>query len=220
MEQETDPKEKLIAPSLFLGAAVVYNAILAFLNAHVMHVSQGTVVMAEGIIVLGAVAYMATKLKYLRNCQPIFLFQLVMLAIFLGVTLLSEFLNIKAFRDIFLITTFTLLGTLTNEKSMIRLYTVLAAITLAVLLLEAFATETYAMIFNPASYYGATRGLENPDFNDTGIFLNAMSFEGRFTLGIFNISPSSVFHLYRTGFVGEFRNHSDNVHQPVLEFYG
>ncbi|MCB9985990.1 MAG: hypothetical protein H6864_09965 [Micavibrio sp.] len=195
MEQETDPKEKLIAPSLFLGAAVVYNAILAFLNAHVMHVSQGTVVMAEGIIVLGAVAYMATKLKYLRNCQPIFLFQLVMLAIFLGVTLLSEFLNIKAFRDIFLITTFTLLGTLTNEKSMIRLYTVLAAITLAVLLLEAFATETYAMIFNPASYYGATRGLENPDFNDTGIFLNAMSFEGRFTLGIFNISHrlSSIF---------------------------
>ncbi len=74
MEQETDPKEKLIAPSLFLGAAVVYNAILAFLNDHVMHVSQGTVVMAEGIIVLGAVAYMATKLKYLRNCQPIFLF--------------------------------------------------------------------------------------------------------------------------------------------------
>ncbi|MDY0029078.1 MAG: hypothetical protein RBR86_03950 [Pseudobdellovibrionaceae bacterium] len=190
-----DPFDRFLAPVLFLGAAVLYNAILAFLNAHVMHVSEKTVIMAEGIIVLGACAYMATKLKFLRDCQPIFLFQIAMLVIFCMVTLLSEFLNVKAFRDIFLITVFTLLGTLTNEKSIIRLYTVLAAITLAVLLLEAFATETYAMIFNPASYYGATRGLENPDFNDTGIFLNAMSFEGRFTLGIINVSHriSSIF---------------------------
>ncbi|OIN85244.1 MAG: hypothetical protein AUJ12_10305 [Alphaproteobacteria bacterium CG1_02_46_17] len=195
MEQHTDPREKFIAPSLFLGLAVVYNAILAILNAHVMHVSQGTVVMAEGIIVLGACAYMATKLKFLKNCQPIFLFQLVMLVIFLGVTLLSEYLNVKAFRDIFLITVFTLLGTLTSEKKIIKLFTILAAITLFFLLIEAYATELYAGLFNPASYYGATRGLENPDFNDTGLFVNALSFEGRFSLGIFDVTHrlSSIF---------------------------
>ncbi len=195
MEQHTDPREKFIAPSLFLGLAVVYNAILAILNAHVMHVSQGTVVMAEGIIVLGACAYMATKLRFLKNCQPIFLFQLVMLVIFLGVTLLSEYLNVKAFRDIFLITVFTLLGTLTSEKKIIKLFTILAAITLFFLLIEAYATELYAGLFNPASYYGATRGLENPEFNETGIFANALSFEGRFSLGIFDVTHrlSSIF---------------------------
>ncbi|MDD3019924.1 MAG: hypothetical protein PHX61_02955 [Alphaproteobacteria bacterium] len=195
MEQHTDPREKFIAPSLFLGLAVVYNAILAILNAHVMHVSQGTVVMAEGIIVLGACAYMATKLKFLKNCQPIFLFQLVMLVIFLGVTLLSEYLNVKAFRDIFLITVFTLLGTLTSEKKIIKLFTILAAITLFFLLIEAYATDLYAGLFNPASYYGATRGLENPEFNETGIFANALSFEGRFSLGIFDVTHrlSSIF---------------------------
>ncbi len=193
--EQPDPRDWFVAPAVFLGAAVLYNALLAFLNAHVMYVSEKTVMVVEGIIVLGGCAYMATKLKFLRNCQPIFLFQITMLIIFCGVTILSEYLNIKAFRDIFLITVFTLLGTLTNQKSIIRLYTIIAAITLAVLFLEAFATETYAMIFNPASYYAATRGLENPDFNDTGIFLNAMSFEGRFSLGIINVSHriSSIF---------------------------
>ena len=67
-EKAQDPFDRLLAPVLFLGAAVIYNAILAMLNAHVMHVSQGTVIVAEGIIVLGAVAYLMTKLSLVRNC--------------------------------------------------------------------------------------------------------------------------------------------------------
>ncbi|HOO50503.1 MAG TPA: hypothetical protein PLK94_04355 [Alphaproteobacteria bacterium] len=194
-EKAQDPFDRLLAPVLFLGAAVIYNAILAMLNAHVMHVSQGTVIVAEGIIVLGAVAYLMTKLSLVRNCPEVLLFQLAMLVIFLGVTLLSEFLNVKAFRDIFLITVFFLLGTMTSRKRIIQVFTILTILTLFFLLMEAYATDAYAGLFNPASYYANTRGLTNPDFNDSGIFVNALSFEGRFTLGILNVSHrlSSLF---------------------------
>lgn len=195
MEEIVDPKEKFIAPSLFLGFAVIYNALLAILNAHVVHVSQATVIATEGIIVLGAVAYLITKIRYLKHSQPVFLFQLAMLVIFLGVTLLSEYLNIKAFRDIFLISIFSLLGSLITKNNIIKVFSILCALTFIFLLLEAYATDVYANIFNPASYYANTRGLENPSFNNTGVFANSLSFEGRFSLGIFNFSHrlSSIF---------------------------
>lgn len=192
---DQDPREKFIAPALFAGLAVVYNAILAFLNAHVIHVSQSTVIVVEGMIVLGAVGYMTTRLRYIRDCHSIFLFQFAMLVIFLGVTVLSEFINVKAFRDIFLITVFTLLGSLVSEKILVKVFLALSAIILFFLLMEAYATNIYAMIFNPASYYASTRGMDNPDFNDSGLFVSALSFGGRFSLGIFDVSHrlSSIF---------------------------
>ena len=95
----------------------------------------------------------------------------------------------------------------------------IAAITLAVF--EAFATETYAMIFNPRILLGRSDAAwKTSRFNDTGIFLNAMSFEGRFTLGIFNISHrlSSIFIEQVS--LGNFAIILTTFTSLFLEFYG
>lgn len=184
------------APALFMALGVVYNAILAFLNAHGLYVGQSMVVATEGVIVLGAVGYMLTRMGEVGRCTPVLLFQFVMLALFLWVTILSDFLNVKAFRDIFLVTVFTLLGTLSSRNALVRTYIALTILTFVVLLMEAYATDIYAAIFNPASYYANTRDLANPEFNESGIFVNALSFEGRFSLGgLLNIKHrlSSIF---------------------------
>ena len=174
--------------------AVLYNAILSVVNAHVFMVNNSIVVASEVLIVTACLGYIAMRIRALPNLFPPLIFFLAIFLGFIAVSIVNETLFVKGVRDVLLIITFFLMGGLISEKSLITAFKILGWLVLIFMVLENYATEIYAALFKPAFYYANTRGLEEYEFNELGLFNASLGYDNRFSYGFLSSHRlSSIF---------------------------
>lgn len=174
--------------------AVVFNALLAFANQNVMHISTAHVVACEVLIVFMVWGIALTRFS--KYMYPWLYLALSFFVVAMLIGILNPEFNPKYFRDILLITTFGLLGICHKNYDVIPIFKWLTIIIIGVMLFEEFFTENYISLFNPSSYFFNTRGIG--DYDGTGLFKNVMKYEGRFSLGLFGSHRLSSLFLEQT----------------------
>ncbi|WP_143698203.1 hypothetical protein [Vibrio sp. qd031] len=174
--------------------AIVYNGVLAILNAHAMSVSRNHSVIIE-LFIIGAGLGLAFIEK--PNKDEILPY-LLMVSIALSSALIyvaNGAIPIEAIRNFLIISTFTLLGMRVDIETLNKLVLYTTVLVLVVLLIETISVTTYVTIFEPAQYYLSTRGMEIKSFNELGLFGNSLAIEGRFNFGFFSSHRTSSIFL-------------------------
>jgi hypothetical protein len=187
-----EPRYSWAARSI-LAAAVLFNALLAIVNAHVSPISEQHVMLTQALILLAGALLIAFNRKRLRTLFLPVAFLCISLFLFLWVYVFNGWFFVKSFGDMVIIGIFLLLGELTDEKQLIKTFRFLCLIIVPFMIMEAFLTDTYVKIFEPAQYYANTRGIGQSMFNNTGLFSNALGFEGRFSFGLHIHRLASIF---------------------------
>jgi len=176
-------------------AAIVFNAVLAAVNASVAPLSQAHVIAAEAAIVGAAVLLGLLALR--RTTVPVFLFLLATVAWGMVLAIVNGAFDPKIIRDAMIIPTFVLLGAAYHPRSLPALMGAVVAVVLAGMAVEVFATPTYESLLNIKSYYINTRGFTEDDFWNRGsdLFVSATRPDGtRFVFDFLGIHRlSSVF---------------------------
>ncbi len=178
---------------LLLLGAILYNAMLAVINAHVMPVGATGVALAETFLVFCGIGYAALNIRSYENIYAPLFFILFMLLIFAYVSFVNEHFYPKSFRDMLLIVVFFMLGGLASERNIIIAFRAVTIIILAFMVIENFWTSLYVNIFEPAKYYAGTRGIEELAADDSGLFRNALGYADRFSFNISSHRLSSIF---------------------------
>lgn len=194
-------KLRLINPHSYFGfggllllAAVFYNTGLAFMNAHGIPVGTLHVALAEAVIVAIALVYIVFKIRTFPSLMPPFLFLIFMICMFLYVSLMNEHFFPKSPRDMVLIAVFFMVGGTISEENVIRTFRFMTAVVFVFLFVENYLTDLYVSLFEPAKYYASTRGIEELDSDDSGLFRNSLGYAGRFSFGFLSSHRlSSVF---------------------------
>ena len=167
-------------PALIVIGAVIFNAVLAVVNGHLVPLTQSMVIATEMMFVLAAHAIA------LQNYQPQMKRWYVLIGILFVIALvrglLTQGFDPKLLRDALLIPTFILLGITFKPRGLPTLIVTVVAIYAAFMLLEAISTASYAWVFKIQDYYINTRGFTESDFwnKDSPLFASATRPEGRF----------------------------------------
>ena len=172
---------------------VFYNTLLALINAHVFSVNVKISALSE-ILIIGYALLLLTKSKFeISDIKEIvLLLSLVVIAIL--IIIFNQHIYIDTIRNTLIIAVFVMLGKRVDLPTINKIFLITSLIVTAVLLLEMFDLQGYAQLLKPALYYANTRGTAISEFNDTGLFNTALSFEGRFGYGLFNgPRTSSIF---------------------------
>lgn len=176
-----------------LLSAMFYNAVLAFVNSHIFSVSIAIVMASEMMIVGTVFAIVMLNLPNYKSIRLPATYLLFSAIIFLYVSIAQEHIYLKSIRDILIIVGFFMLGTLTDEKAIVRTIMIAAALVFAFIVVDGFFTTAYVYLFEPASYYLNTRGIEVLEVDEIGIFKNALGYETRFSFNIVDHRVSSLF---------------------------
>lgn len=168
------------AASSILLAAVLYNCLFAFLNAHVRPLSPGFIIATEALVVAGALLTVAVN--YHRMMRPWAVLLGIVTALFLFRGLTMEALEAKYFRDLLIIPVFVMLGMTLDLDRLTRLVVVLHAVVLGFTLLEAVNPDFYAATFDIKSYYINTRDYDPEQFwnTESNLFASATRPDDRF----------------------------------------
>ncbi len=192
-DSDKDASSKWLSiPCLLVILAVSYNSFLAIINANVMVLNTHYVALVEIAILLSITGYIALNFnKLVAPLRHLSFFAVMMLLSVMVMLANGEFFP-KFIRDMYIIVAFVLLGTVTNEKDIIRIFKILAGITLAVAVIEIFRTNLYVSFFQPAKYYANTRGIA--PLGSSGLFRGAVLSDTRFSFNFFsNHRISSIF---------------------------
>jgi putative polymerase len=180
-------------PVVLVLLSVLFNAMLAIVNAHVVPLNMGVVAGAEFLIVLAAQA------TVFQNYRPQMLPWYGMMTFIVAFAILRGcylgHFEPKYIRDVMLIPTFVLLGMTVPFHRVKTGVTILHVIVVAGVLFEALFTSAYAGLFDVRQYYIATRAFEETAFWDTTseLFVSATRPEARFFNFIDLHRVSSVF---------------------------
>lgn len=178
---------------LIVVLAVCYNAILAFINANILTLNFAMVAATELLILAASLwlIYRTGITKY--DINEIVLIVFIVFSATL-ISLINQTIFIDSVRNILIISLFVMLGRRLTFETVEKVAFWVALVVFTVLFVEVFLLSTYVDLFHPASYFTNTRGIETPVWNETGLFGNALSFEGRFSFGLFSgARTSSVF---------------------------
>jgi putative polymerase len=184
----------LSPPLLVVAAATVFNAALAVLNAHGLHVGKGLVIACEGLITVAAC------LLVVRSWRPSMLPWAMLLGFlslqFLLLSFIKGNLDPKLLRDVAIIPIFIMLGMAAPRLSLVRFLIVLQTIVFVIMVFEGAAPEKFGSFFNVTGYYVNTRGFSEDSFwmKDTGLFVSSFRPGERFLFNSLDIHRlSSVF---------------------------
>jgi len=172
---------------------VLYNALLAFLNARGLPVSIAMVIGTE-FLVLAVTGLVLLKSGLRPGDMP----ALLLLAFFLVDALILSLVNGAPFpemaRNAAVISLFLMIGARVSQQVMMRTFAITAGLVLAVLLLESVWVEGYARFLEPGLYFEQTRGISRFELDEIGLFANAIGFDDRFSiLNIVGHRTSSLF---------------------------
>ena len=168
-------------PGWLVIFAIAYNAILAFINAHVMSLSSAHVAITEALVLAAVLLFLLPRLKQVPDIRPHILFLLGMCLLSFWVMLSNEATFIKIVRDCLIMVAFLLLGTFFSSRNIIFTFKILMAAVLSVAAIEIFATEAYVWLFEPEQYFFKTRGIEPFEYSDSGLFRNSLGYSSRFS---------------------------------------
>jgi len=151
-----------VVPALLLILAVLFNPLLAIVNAHVTPLNQASVVGAELALVIAA--HIVAGLNYRPQMLTWYALVAVLLVFATYRWIALEQVEAKYLRDVLLIPTFIVLGMTFDKRNLTRVVLAIHAIMLIVLVLEAVNTAAYSDLFRIQDYYISTRGYEVADF--------------------------------------------------------
>lgn len=161
--------------------AVAYNGLLAILNAHGFTVGRNYVILAELLLLAGGGVVILSTGPRPGDGAPAALLGFFLLDA-LVVSLLSSDFFVDFARNAAIVSVFMMLGARIDSKHLNRCFTIAAILVLAVLLLEMLSVENYAKLFAPADYFANTRGIAKQNFDQMGLFANALGFDSRFAI--------------------------------------
>ena len=177
--------------------ALSFNGVLAIVNAHGLSLTITHVAAVEAAILAGVAVTVLTRGMCAADAPA-----LALAMAFVVGALLMSFINgglvVEALRNVAIIVLFTMLGIRSTAATIRATFAVAIALVLGVMLIEIASVPLYSGIFNPFSYYLNTRGLGEVDYGDTGLFGNALGFEGRFTFGLFTTPRTSSIFVEQT----------------------
>ncbi|MEM6602478.1 MAG: hypothetical protein AAF621_00355 [Pseudomonadota bacterium] len=217
------PPDKIVNYIVLFGA--FFNALLAFMNANFMNIGTTHVIICE-LLTVGAAGFVILQ-RYRPFMQPWAYFAALFFVLFIFLSIINGFPNVKAFRDILLISTFGLLGAC-YRGNIIQLITFSVYLVLIFAFWEGFMTDSFLSLFNPGKYYFNTRGIgemEDALGAEAVLFKNAGRYTGRFSLGIFDMHRLSslfmeqtslgTFNMFLTMFTSSFWKYLSR-HQKIL----
>lgn len=174
------------------ASSVLYNCVLAIINAHVVPLGFSHVALAEILVLFAGLVFILRKGLGEEDAGALFftVFTLVM-AIYMSAINLMVFVDYL--RNILIIFCFATLGSWANRRTVKAAFMFSLAAVMLVLMCEIFALALYADIFEPGYYFETTRGLKPPEWDTTGLFGNALGFEGRLSFGLIGHRASSLF---------------------------
>ena len=190
-----DPKKNQRADPFMIAvvvASVVYNAILAMINAANIPLGFTHVAITESIILLTAMLYIIRKGLFAEDMVPLFYLGFTMV-ISVYLSIINNAPVIEFLRNIMIIFCFFVAGTWANVRTVRYAFMISCGLVLAVLILEILNGTLYGDLFNPLSYYENTRGLQQLSFGGSKLFQNSHHFEGRFTFGLLDHRANSLF---------------------------
>lgn len=192
MRSPTD-KQRVDYPILAITLfSVLYNCILAYINHNIMPLSVSHVVLCEGLMMISSVAFILKKGIYEEDL-PIVLFLVFTLVITIYITVFNRLTFIDQFRNILIIFCFAGIGSWASERTVRLAFRIACAAVLLFLVCEVVSTPFYVSLFHPGEYFENTRGIKQASFNSTGLFANALGFQGRFSFGLIDHRSSSIF---------------------------
>ena len=179
---------------LLVIAAITYNGFLAILNANfVVSIQRYHVVLSEIFLLSGAGALILGSGSRPGDGPPVAFFAFFVLDALI-VSMLNNAVFVDMARNAAIITLFMMLGARLDTARLNRCFTVAAIIVAAVLLLEMVSTPTYAAWFAPGDYFAQTRGIPKEQFDELGLFGNALGFDTRFAiLNVMDHRACSIF---------------------------
>ena len=181
--------------------APTYNGLLAILNAHGLRASRPAAIGAELTILLLCVAGCALSGKRDRDIGPAALmFVSVTIGVFMS--LINDTIYPDVIRNIAIICCFTALGYRAPERLVIVIFRSVSLLVLGCLILEISFLEGYVWLFQPAAYLEASRGIQQFELNDTGLFANALGFQDRFNFGVFSGPRTSSLFIEQVSLPG------------------
>lgn len=186
-------KTQAFFPGIIVLISILYNTILAFVNANIQPVSVQVVMISELLIIFTAALYVVSKLKRAPDITPHLLFLTLMISLALVSMLVNNFIYVKIVRDMCIIVLFFLLGTLIDKGSLIKTFRILTGIVLIFILIEIFNPDFYVSLFNPASYYLNTRGIA--PLGESGFFRNTITSDTRFSFNFLAENRTSSIFL-------------------------
>lgn len=174
------------------ASSVLYNCVLAVINAHVVPLGFSHVALAEILILLAGFLFILRKGLGAEDVGIVFFTAFtVVMAIYMSAINLMVFVDYL--RNILIIFCFATLGSWANRRTVQAAFMFSLAVVMLVLLCEIFALALYADIFRPGYYFETTRGLKPPEWDTSGLFGNALGFEGRLSFGLIGHRASSLF---------------------------
>ena len=173
-------------------AAVLYNGVLAIINAHVTPLAFSHVALTEILILLFGLVFILRKGLGENDLGALF-FLVFTIAMAVYMSAINRVVFVDYLRNILIVFCFATLGTWANRKTVEAAFMVSLAVVILVLFCEIFALKLYAAIFEPGYYFLTTRGLQPPQWDTTGLFGNALGFEGRLSFGLIGHRASSLF---------------------------
>ena len=178
---------------LIVTAATCYNAVLAIVNAHGVPIGIASVAITEALI-LTAAGVMIVK----SGRRPLDSLGFLLLALFLVDALIVSIASgtpyVTMARNGTIIALFLMLGARVDAATLKRCFLLCAILVFAVLLLELLAVKAYAGLFAPSLYFERTRGVAPFELDELGLFRNALSFSGRFSIS--NLSDHRTASLF------------------------
>lgn len=173
--------------------AVAYNAFLAILNTIGIPVSFAIAALCELLIISGAF-FLVARTGF-KKVDSTFLISIIAFAVItLYLTILNGKLIIDGLRNFLIIASFALLGMRMSLNEINKVFVWLTWGVLFFLVLEIIDVRLYVAIFEPGNYFAKTRGMEISEFNELGLFNNALGFASRFSFGLFDgPRTSSIF---------------------------
>lgn len=173
--------------------AVTYNAILAILGTFGIPLSFAIAALCE-ILILALTLVLVTNTGFRQSDKPFLLCMTAFVLLTVYLNLVNGTLLITSFRNFLIIFTFAMLGLRLSFVELNRIFIICTVIVLTFLIIEIADLSLYVSIFEPANYFAQTRGNEIAEFNEVGVFGNALSFESRFSYGLFDgPRTSSIF---------------------------
>lgn len=185
-------KGNYVAVALIL-VAVLYNAVLATLVARGVPLGYSSVAAVEVLITFSCLALSLSTGVSSRDVMPLALLWFIV-ALALIASISFNKIYIGSIRNFALIAVFGMLGQRMDMNFIRKAFFIASAMTLVVLIWEIASVESYASFFSPALYYELTRGTARSEFDESGLSVGTIVFEGRFSLGIFSgRRTSSIF---------------------------
>lgn len=180
-ESEVAPTWLLIGINALLALTVIFNPLLAIINAQAVELTGAIVAAFQAALVGGALLIGVLWRKQLP--LPWILLSGILIAANVLLGLLRDEFNPKYLADVLTITAFISLGSRMKISAVLTTVVFLQIVVAVVGIWELLNPDGFGWLFNPRSYYINTRGLTDDAFWAGGsLYVSSVRAEGRLLL--------------------------------------